>query len=327
VTGALAPGSGWGVASLIAGGLSLFLLLFAVLDAIFGRTPAQRRLAALKVFTHGDRTDRTTTAGRLLATAGDWVERSPALTRVAARSQPLLDQLGSAPRPPEWLAVRIAAALVLGLLLAAVVPVAGLPLGLLAGFLVPPAVLRSRVSRRRARFADDLPGILQLMLSSLRSGFTLQQAVEASVHDDEGPVAEELSRALSESRINGEFEDALHRVGERVRSQEMVWLVMALRLQREVGGSLADVMQTTADTMRERAYLRRHVRTLSAEGRISAYVLGALPVLVGTALFVIQPEYVRPLYTEFAGIAMLCAALVLLLVGTLWLRAMTKIEV
>jgi tight adherence protein B len=264
----------------------------------------------------------------LLANLGDAVGASPVLARFATRSEPLLDQLAVTPNPNEWLGIRIVAVLAGNLLLLVVMPAwASVLIGCLGGFFLPNALLRSRIKRRRQRFTDDLPGILHLMLSSLRSGFTLQQSVEAAVTDDEGPVAEELSRALSESRISGEFEDALERVGERVESQEMLWLVMALRLQREVGGSLADIMQTTADTMRERAYLRRHVRTLSAEGRISAYVLMALPVGISGLIFFTRPDYIRPLFSQAAGIILLSVAFLLLVVGVAWLRAACKVEV
>lgn len=320
--------TGWGVVSLVAGGLAAFLVFFLLLDAAFGRTPMQRRIATLKLFTVGERRDQQPALRRLLADAGRAIEESRSLARFAARGEPLLDQMTGAPRPAEWFAIRLGAAAALALLFSALLPaLLGMPLGLLLGFNVPTLVLRARIRRRRQRFADDLPGVLHLMLSSLRSGFTLQQAVEAAVQDDQGPVAEELSRALSESRISGDFENALERAGERVRSQETMWLVMALRLQREVGGSLADVMQTTAETMRERAYLRRHVRTLSAEGRMSAYVLTALPIFISVVLFVTRRDYIRPLYTQPVGLVLLGVAAVMMGVGLAWLRASTKIEV
>jgi tight adherence protein B len=319
-------GTGWVIVAMATGIPAVFLIVYAVLDIVFGRSAIQRRIASLHVFT--DRTETARTRWPLLRAGGRWIERRAALNRHAARSATMLDQMGSRVRPSEWLFFRVALGLVLGLVLALLIPVwLGLPVGLLFGYHVPGLLLRSRIERRRQQFADDLPGVLHLMLSSLRSGFTLQQSVEAAVRDDDGPVADELSRALSETRINGEFEDALERAGDRVGSQEMVWLVMAIRLQREVGGSLAEVMQTTADTMRERAYLRRHVRTLSAEGRISAYVLMALPLGSGIMLFATRPEYVRPLYTEAAGLALLGVALLLMIVGGVWLRAATQIEV
>ena len=324
----LPAGTGWAVAAVAGVAATVFLLSYAVLDAAFGRTPMQRRLRALRKFTVSTSQEKKSTIRALRTSLGRAVEGSPLLVRLAARSEHRLEQAGAATRPADWLGLRLVAAGAGAVVLTFVLPwAAGVPLGLVLGFALPAMVLRFRIKRRKNTFADELPAMLQLVLSSLRSGFTLQQSIEAGVHDDTGPVAEELTRALSESRINGEFEDALNRVGERIGSDDMLWLVMAIRLQREVGGSLAEVMQTTADTMRERAYLRRQVRTLSAEGRFSAYILAALPICVSAMLFITRPEYVRPLITQPLGFAMLAAAVVLMGVGGLWLRTSVKIEI
>jgi tight adherence protein B len=310
------------------GALAAFLLLYVVLDAVFGRTPMQRRIAGLRVFHVGTRKAADPLLVRVRAAAGELVERSGRLTAYAKRAAPLLDRTANSMTTPEWLAIRLGVAILLMVVLAWVIPWwAGLPLGLVAGFVLTGRYLRGRIAHREKVFAENLPNTLQLVLSSLRSGFTLQQSVDAAVRDDEGPVAEEFRRALSESRINGEFEDALARAGERIRSQEMIWLVMAIRLQREVGGSLADVMQTTADTMRERAFLIRHVRSLSAEGRFSAFILAGLPIAVGLMLYFMRPEYVGALFKQPLGIMMLVGAVVFMLVGTLWLRSTVRIEI
>jgi tight adherence protein B len=307
---------------------AVFLLIYVILEGFFGRSRMQRRIAELRVFHVGTRQETEPLLTRMRMAGGLLVERSERLTAYAQRAEPLLDRTADPIRPTEWLAIRLGIALLLMIILDAILPWwAGLPLGAVAGFVATGRFLRARIARREKTFADDLPNTLQLVLSSLRSGFTLQQSVDAAVRDDDGPVAEELRRALSESRINGEFEDALARAGERIRSQEMIWLVMAIRLQREVGGSLADVMQTTADTMRERAFLRRHVRALSAEGRISAYILTGLPIAVGVLLYFMRPEYVGLLFKEPLGLAMLAAAVVFMLIGTLWLRSSVRIEV
>jgi len=315
------------VAGLLAA-LAVFLLLYVVFDVFFGRTRMQRRLAELRVFRVGAAEERVPLTARFREAGGRLVERSDRLTALARRAEPLLDRTANAMTPAEWLAIRLGAALLLAIIFTGFLPGwAALPIGAAAGFVLTGQFLRSRIARREKAFAEDLPNTLQLVLSSLRSGFTLQQSIDAAVRDDEGPVAEELRRALSESRINGEFEDALARAGERIRSQEMIWLVMAIRLQREVGGSLADVMQTTADTMRERAFLIRHVRSLSAEGRFSAIILAALPIAVGLLLYLMRPEYVGALFKEPLGIAMLVAAVFFMIIGTLWLRATVRIEV
>jgi len=309
-------------------GLAVFLLLAVVFDVFFGRSPMQRRIAELRVFRVGARPETEPLSSRFRAAGGRLVERSAGLTAFARRAEPLLDRTADPITPAEWLAIRLGAALLTMIIFTGFLPWwAGLPVGAGAGFALTGQFLRARIARREKAFAEDLPNTLQLVLSSLRSGFTLQQSIDAAVRDDEGPVAEELRRALSESRINGEFEDALARAGERIRSQEMIWLVMAIRLQREVGGSLADVMQTTADTMRERAFLIRHVRSLSAEGRFSAIILAALPIAVGLLLYLMRPEYVGALFKEPLGIAMLVAAVFFMIIGTLWLRATVRIEV
>ncbi|MEU8818864.1 type II secretion system F family protein [Actinoplanes sp. NPDC048796] len=304
-----------------------FLLAYAVLAATFGRTPIQRRLASLQHFTVRREVEKEVWWRRLVHASGRKVDRSELLSDLAERSAPLLDRLGATTRPTEWLAVRLYACLATVVLLKLILPFsAALPLGLLIGFFGTNMLLRTRIRRREQAFADELPGALQLMISSLRSGFTMHQSVEAAVRDDEGPVAAELRRALSETRISGSFEDALERIGERTRSDEMLWLVMALRLQREVGGSLVDVMQTTADTMRERSYLRRHVRALSGEGRMSAYVLTAMPIATGLILYLTNPAYLEPLFTEPLGWAMLAVGVVALTIGAIWLRIVVQVK-
>ena len=166
-----------------------------------------------------------------------------------------------------------------------------------------------------------------MIVSSLRSGFTLQHGIENAVRDTDGPVSAELRRAVSETRLGAELEDALAGVGLRTGNHDMKWLVMAIRLQREVGGNLSEVLQTTADTMREREELRRSVRALSAEGRLSATILLAMPLVIGAWMFFFRTAYIRPLYTEPLGLIMLGTAVVLLIVGGLWLRRVVRVEV
>jgi tight adherence protein B len=102
---------------------------------------------------------------------------------------------------------------------------------------------------------------------------------------------------------------------------------MAIRIQREVGGNLSEVMQTAVDTIRERTQLRRHVRGLSAEGRLSAWVLAGLPVAMSAYLFAVRPEYIRPLYTEPLGLLMLVAGVIAMGLGTFWVSRVIKVEV
>jgi len=311
-------------AVLLAG--AVFLVAYAVLDALFGRTPFQRRLESLRRFA----VRRPPAKGLLLAVLrAEVVRAGNRLARLRRfNDSALLDAAAMPVRPSEWLVVRAGSALAVALVLGLLLPwFVGVPAGLAAGFLIPNALMQGRVERRKRRFAEELPETLQMLVSGLRSGFTLQHGIENAVRDSEGPVSAELRRAISETRLGAELEDALEGVGVRTGNQDMRWLVMAIRLQREVGGNLSEVLQTTADTMRDREELRRNVRSLSAEGRLSATILLAMPVTIGAWMFVFRNEYIRPLYTERLGLVMLAIAGGLLVTGGLWLRRVIRVEV
>jgi tight adherence protein B len=240
-----------------------------------------------------------------------------------------LDLAGSGRRPAEWVLLGIggSALLAAALTLATGNLLIGVLGGALIGWLGMHAVLSIRIGRRRAAFSDQLPDVLQLIAGSLQSGFSLPQAVDAVVREGTQPAADEFSRALAEARIGADLEDALSRVADRMDSTDLRWTVMAIRIQREVGGNLAEVLRTTVGTMRERAFLRRQVSALSAEGRLSAYVLVALPVALGAWFFYSDPSYMRPLYTTLIGLVMLVGSAALVVVGAFWMRRLIKIEV
>jgi tight adherence protein B len=182
--------------------------------------------------------------------------------------------------------------------------------------------------RRRLRaFEEHLPSALQLVASGLRSGFSLAQALDSVVREGVDPIATELNRALGEARLGMSLEDALDGISDRMESTDFNWVVMAIRIQREVGGNLAEILLNTSAVMRERGRLRRQVKALSAEGRLSAYVLLALPLLMGAYMFAVRRAYVRTLYTTGFGIAMLVFAVFLLVMGTLWMRKVVTVDV
>ena len=150
-----------------------------------------------------------------------------------------------------------------------------------------------KTSRRRTAFEAQLPDALQLLAGALRTGFGLNQAIGTVVREGIDPVSTEFGRALQEVRLGANLEDALDGVADRMQSYDMQLVVMAIRTAREVGGNLAEVLQTTVATMRERVQLRGQVRTLTAEGRFSAKVLVALPLLMAGYLLVFKRDYLR----------------------------------
>jgi tight adherence protein B len=155
----------------------------------------------------------------------------------------------------------------------------------------------------------------------------LLQALDAVAKDAAEPAAKEFSRALAETRIGADVSEALEHMAERMDSTNMRWASMAIQIQRTVGGNLAETLRTTAKTLRERESLKRHVRALSAEGRLSAYILIALPI--GIFLFTLQSnrEYVELLWTRPLGLAMVGAGLVSMTIGIFWMRKVVDVEV
>ncbi len=240
-----------------------------------------------------------------------------------------LDAAGVPMRTPEWLVVHLGATVGLsllflllsgGTLVAAVV-------GLLLGLAVPWLVLTLRQGRRESAFLAQLPDTLQMLAGSLQAGYSLPQALDTVVREGQPPMSVEFNRALVESRLGMPVEDALEGIGRRLASQDFSWVVMAVRIQRDVGGNLAELLMTVADTLRERERLRRQVKVLSAEGRLSGWILGALPVLFFVYLALANPSYLAPLWKTPLGIAMMIGAAVLLSVGGFWLTKVVKVEV
>lgn len=140
-------------------------------------------------------------------------------------------------------------------------------------------------------------------------------------------MGKELRRVVTEARLGRELEEALEDTAERTGSDDFAWAVMAIRIQREVGGNLAELLLTVSETMMQRTRLRREVRALTAEGRISAIVLGILPPGLGAFISLTNPDFMRPLYHEFLGQVMLGLALVSMIIGFIWMNKVIQIEI
>jgi tight adherence protein B len=240
-----------------------------------------------------------------------------------------LEAAGSRLTAAEWLLAHTGVFVVAGLL-GLLLGEGNVPLFLVMavlGAVGPWLYLGVRAGRRRKAFAAAVPDTLQLMSGSLAAGLSLAQAVETVTREGSDPVAGEFRRALVETRLGVPLEDALEGVAERFDSDDLHWAVMAIRIQREVGGNLAELLDTVAATMREREYVRRQVATLSAEGRLSAWVLGCLPVVFLLYLLLVRRDYVMPLFTDPRGLVLLVFGTLWLGVGVFWMSRLVKVEV
>jgi tight adherence protein B len=209
----------------------------------------------------------------------------------------------------------------------------GFPLGLVfplvfAGLVLlgARALIAHRVAKRRYAFAEQLDDTLQLMASGLRAGHSLPAALDAVANEAESPTSEEFARLLNKNRIGYDLAQAIEECAERMDCDDLAWTAQAVAIHREVGGNLGEVLDHVGDTIRERNQIRRQVRTLSAEGRISANVLIALPVAIAGLLAFVSPDYVKLFVTTPIGMVLIGISVVLFVIGVLWLRQITKIK-
>lgn len=261
---------------------------------------------------------------RAVQATGDFAERQGFLTKIEGQ----LERSDIPLRPAEAIFFYFTAVFVATLV---ALVLAGNPILALITFafvaLVPPSILSFLSRRRQKQFDSILPDTLQLLASTLRGGYSLMQGVEAVSQEVSEPVGRELRRVVTEARLGRPLEESMEAVAKRMDSADFGWAVMAIRIQREVGGNLAELLVTVADTMTERERLRRDVNALTAEGRISAIVLGLLPFGIGLFILGANPGYMDPLFDETLGNVLLIGAGLLMLGGFYWMKKTIDIEI
>jgi len=335
VAAAAAPPAGWlsGRNALLTGlaAIAGSLLLGSLVLLGGGNRDRRRTQDVLERFTTAPAPAKedVRTASPVARTALDIADRVATKRKLKNRSAARLARAAVTWTPAEWLLLQ--AGLAFGLMLLLVLLgwnlLVAAGVGAALGVFAPNGYLRLRTGRRQHAFADKLPDALQMTASSLSAGYSLAQALDGLVREGSEPMAAEIGKALAESRLGVPVETTLEGVAERMDSKDFGWVVMAIRVQREVGGNLAGVLTTVSATMRERAMLRRHVRALSAEGRLSAYILLGLPVSLALFMLAFRREYLEPLYTTGLGFALIAAALVLMSVGSFAMSRLVKVEV
>jgi len=221
--------------------------------------------------------------------------------------------------------------LFIGSLLVGIVTLAvGGPLLALVGFVAPLLVARvvvtAKAQKRRNTFAEQLPDTIQMIITALRSGFGLSQTLEIVAEEAEEPTRSEIARVMSETRMGRDLTDAMQSLAERMDNQDLQWVVGAININRDTGGNLAEILENVGGTVRERARMKRKVRTFTAEGRMSARVLTALPLLMALLQWRVNPEGFQSFFSGL-GLVMLGACGVLLLVGWLWIRKIVSIKI
>jgi tight adherence protein B len=267
--------------------------------------------------------------------SSEWAGRATAMAETLVRrgnlEETFLDRLEAAGlnmRVAEFVLISLGSAFIPPLLvLAATRNLLLTVVVVLLGVVGPFLYLSFRASRRQAKFEEQLPSTLQLLAGALQAGHSLQQAVDTVVHEAGDPIAGEFHRVLTEARLGRPLEEAFEAMARRTRSVDFEWTVMAIRLQRQVGGNLAEVLSTVSQTIRDRYSLKRQIKALSAEGRLSSIILAVLPIVLFLALMLLNPVFLKPLYTTTVGLMMLAGSAVLMIFGVFWLKKITDIKV
>lgn len=240
----------------------------------------------------------------------------------------LLARAGLSTKPEEYVLFQwILTALCGGLLFLLTGNIVVGIVGVLLGYMSPRWWVKKKVSDRMNRFNDGLEDMIMTVVGSLRAGFSFTQALKTVVEESESPIKEEMETLLKEMQYGTTMEEALYHLKERMPSEDLELMIQSILIQRQVGGNLAVVLETIVRTIRDRNKIQRQIRTLTAQGRLSGIVIGLLPVVLGFALYLIEPTYIGALFTHPIGLIMVGSAAVSGSIGFVLIRKMTRIEV
>jgi tight adherence protein B len=239
----------------------------------------------------------------------------------------LLERADLPLRPAEFVFLSAGCGLGLGLLaaLSAVGPVAILA-GMAIGGSLPLAFAWFRASQRLKQFENQLPDLLITIAASLKAGHSFRQGLQSVVEEGQPPASTEFKRVLTETRLGRPMDDALIEMGERVGSKNLDFVITAVTIQRQVGGSLAGLFDMVADAVRQRQQFQRKIKGLTAMGRMSAYVLIGLPFFVAGMLTLINPTYMSPLYHTSTGHKLMIVGVLMMLFGSAVLKKIVSFK-
>jgi tight adherence protein B len=309
--------------TLVLGAAFVATFLLAVL-LLSTRTKGQQRRSVAGLMGRGKKEETSwipaglAQAGDRLATAGGF----------SGRLDAMLEQGGLPMKAGEFAAFTVLCAVAGGVLGAFLLTniIFVLMIAFVASLIPYAWVVRSRKQRQRS-MAEQLADVLSILASSLRAGHSFLQALDQVAGEIKEPSAGEFHRVVSEIRLGRSIDDAMVEMADRVGSEDMRWAVMAVNIQRQVGGNLAEVLDIVANTVRERAYVQRQVRVLSAEGRLSIFILAALPFGIFLYLALMNPEYVSVLFTTMIGRLLLLVGGTLMAAGIFVMTRIVRIDV
>ncbi len=196
----------------------------------------------------------------------------------------------------------------------------------IAGWLIPGIFVKAKKKKRLKLLNEQLGDTIGIISNSLKSGYSFFQAIDTVTSEMSGIIAEEFAQLKKEINIGVNTETALENLVGRVESDDMELVVTAILIQRQIGGNLAEILDNISDTIRQRIRIKGEIKTMTAQGRISGIIIALIPLIMGLAMFVINPEYIKLLFTNNLGLAMVAASVVMELIGVVFIRKIVNIE-
>jgi len=199
--------------------------------------------------------------------------------------------------------------------------------GAILGYFVPRIWVGRRIGGRLNAFNKQLPDTITLLSNSLRAGSSFLQSIELVSRETPPPMGSEMGRVVREVNLGLGMEEALANMVRRIKSDDLDLMVTAIGVQQQVGGNLAEILDTIAFTIRERVRIKGEIRTLTAQGRYSGYLVAFLPIGIMITLNFINPDFMQPLFTELIGQALLVLGAIMMAIGFFAIRKITDIKV
>jgi tight adherence protein B len=319
---------------MVGGGLGLLLLVIGLAVSVFsGRSVVEERLGRYaesggmitSVQQERERRERRATP------LADLVNRLGEGTDLFENTSRQLAQADLKFRPAEFFALMVGSSLIFGLgglvLSRSVIFALGF---MVLGVFVPQMYLKTALRSRLKRFDNQLGDMLNLMVNGLRAGFSTLQAMEAVSRELPAPISDEFHRVVQEMQLGITMEDALEHMLRRINSDDLDLVITAINVQREVGGNLAEILDVISYTIRERVRIKGEIQALTAQGRITAWVISMMPIALVGILFLVNRPYVMQFFnpeTRSCGIPMICCASLMIVTGFYAAQRMVAIDI
>lgn len=304
-------------------GLAMILLIVAIAGKRRDKDLVEERLGGAKEDKRPKREQRS----KRESMVGAAVDRAVAGRSFAHNLATQIAQANLKWTVGEFIVLTVLLSLVLALMFYALDRPVLIPVGLIVGFFIPRIYLGARKSARLKAFNDQLSDALNLMVNSLRAGYSTMQAMEVISNEMPAPISEEFGRVVFELQLGVTFDAAMANLIRRMPSQDMDLVVTAMSVQREVGGNLAEVLDAISFTIRERVRIKGELKALTAQGRITGLVITGIPVILAALIYMINPGFMGVMFTDPCGWMMLGISVLMIGLGYFVISKIVNIEV